>query len=183
MNSLSDFINQINDSMKHCQQLQSHQHLATTQEMAIEKTRLLQSLQAQQNATNSIYGVNTTGGAFGSGGTTGGTWPYNGGIPSTYQSVPPTPIPAFPALPTPTGTKIPIQFTDAFGHVNTIMVDSAYIGILNFISYAHRDSRAGVNKISTMPSMDDGEFSEEELERAQIIIDELGAKPKAEANV
>jgi len=179
--SLSDYINQINSNMR--QHKHQQQQLATQQEMDIEKARLMAALQAQQNTTNSVHQSGTSAPNWGGGGgTTGGVGIGAGGyqIPSAFPSA--QTIPTFPTLPNPTGHKVGVLFTDAFGHVHRIMVDSAYIGIMNFISHTHGNANSGSNKISTRPSMDDGEFSEEELERAQVIIDELGAKPKAEAH-
>jgi len=180
--SLSDYIKQINDNMN---QYKYSQQLATQQEMDIEKMRLLSALQAQQDTANGIHQSQSGTSApnwGGGGGTTGGVGIGAGGyqIPSAFP--PAQSLPTFPTLPSPTGNKVTVSFTDAFGHAIPILVDSAYIGVLNFISHAHRNSTSDAYKISTRPSMDDGEFSEEELERAQVIIDELGAKPKAEAH-
>jgi len=181
MSSLSEYINQINTNMR-----QHGQRWASQEEIELEKarTQMMQALQSQQNTTNSVYQSGTSAPNWGGGGgTTGGVWTSTqAGTGGGGAYAPPASFPTFPTLPTPTGTKLPVQFTDAFGHVTSIMVDSAYIGVLNFISHAHRNSTSDAYKISTRPSMDDGEFSEEELERAQVIIDELGAKPKAEAH-
>jgi len=174
MSALSEYINKINANMN---QYKNSQYPASQQEMDIEKMRLLAALQAQQNTSN-IISQSVTGTTGGVGGVGIGAGGYQ--IPSAFPTA--QSLPTFPTLPNPTGHKVAVLFTDAFGHVHRIMVDSAYIGIMNFISHTHGNANSGSNKISTRPSMDDGEFSEEELERAQVIIDELGAKPKAEAH-
>jgi hypothetical protein len=71
-----------------------------------------------------------------------------------------------------------VAFTDIHGGVRIIEVDSAYMMVLDAISKAHA-YRAPITRV--MPSsMLDGDFSEQEMDLAEEIINDLGKKSRAD---
>ena len=96
-------------------------------------------------------------------------------------------------LPAATGTVITITFTDAHGIAMAINVDQAYVGIMCQISNLHQIKKGvGVNKYPTQlypygmsesnPKSEpilEGEFSYDEMELAETIIEELESGEKA----
>jgi hypothetical protein len=152
------------------------------------KDQLMQMLQGQQaqnqyqqalaqqggtGTTTGIYGGaggSSTGGYGGLGGNgpfghsvstgTGGQWisQAQGG-------------PSF-VVPPPTGRSAPIKFIDASGNCRVMDVDVAYAAVLSNISEVHRVRSA--NLVShPIPA---GDFSEDEMELAESVINEMAGK-------
>lgn len=119
------------------------------------------------------YGwVNTTVGTGGALGGVGiGTPVYGGTLGSIGTSLPSN---WPPTVAQPTGSIFTIAFTDANGTMWAIPVDNAYVGILTQISLHHQNNplRAPIHPAKAI-QMVDGEFSMDEMEKAEHLIEEM----------
>lgn len=102
------------------------------------------------------------------------------GGPLTAVSISPSYQQSAMAMPYPTGALVTVAFTDANGVPWAITVDQAYAGMLGQISQMHsyRNGYATYQApIATPPpthtKMVDGDFSFDEMETAELIIQEL----------
>lgn len=76
----------------------------------------------------------------------------------------------------PSGAKVSIAFAGADGFVHSLVVDHAYFAMLNSISQQHNSIGQMTNGCATaMPhsKMLEGDFSIDEMEKAELIIAEL----------
>src|SRR6266446_4689482 len=91
------------------------------------------------------------------------------------------------SLPSPSGLTYMIPFTDASGSVWGLMVDQAYVAVMQQISMHHRSNykggqyqlqRSSMSAKSKLSPMLEGDFSKEEMELAEEIIKELKSDEK-----
>jgi hypothetical protein len=149
-----------------------HQH---AQLSALQQHQITLS---QQNAYIAATNANTTGGTghsgqlgyLGQGGLGAGQYQvtYPATVTTAGQSV-------SQSYPMPSGLTVSIAFTDAKGLVWSLVVDQAYAGMLTAISQQHQYRYQG---ISVMPQqqpskMLEGDFSEEEMDKAERVIEEM----------
>lgn len=144
-----------------------------------------QASQKYINAAGGISGFNIVSPGVGSGAYGGYInqgivpLPYNGpngtiGIPTTPFSGQ-TPV-STPVVPMPSGIIITIQFYDAHGNMQTITVDSSYASIMNDMSARHLyavSMKPHTMRPATKPIMDEGEFSLDEMGKAEELIQEM----------
>lgn len=126
----------------------------------------------------------------------------NGGF--AYPSIPPQTFPnqtsaainqaasmqVIQTTPTPSGVIVTVPFTDGNGTVWALPIDQAYINLFHQMSYVHQSRLYGTGVLGGVqvqvkpynkPSMVEGEFSMEEMEKAYEIMEGLDESKGQEA--
>ena len=76
-------------------------------------------------------------------------------------------------LPAPSGMLVATQIYDALGNMVTITIDQAYYQIIQDIMNVNKTMYGVATQSPVKPTMVDGEFSLDEMDKAELLIAEL----------